>query len=251
MLRNQTVNQMHALRLPAVAAAYERQLQEPEVEGLSFDERLGLLTDAEYRARENKRMARLLRDARLRLPASPEDMDFHTPRGLERGVVKSLFTCGWIERKQNVILSGPTGVGKTFLTCALGQAACRQGHRVRYARLSRLLDDLLVARGDGRYGSFLQQLARLDLLILDDWGLTPLTSAQGREVLEVLDDRADLRSTCVASQLPFELWHQQIPDPTIADAVLDRLLHKAHRLLLTGESMRAAIGQPLFEGIQS
>lgn len=238
MLKQQTIDHLHTLRLPAMADAYHRLAQDPETEGLTFDERLGLLVDAEWISRQNRKLAKLLREAKLRLPACPEDVDLQTPRGLDRSLLRTLWEGHWVAHHHHVIVTGPTGVGKTHFVCALGQAACRQGYRVRYLRLPRLLDDLHMARGDGRYGNLLNQLMKTDLLILDDWGLAPLTSGQGRELLEILDDRTGLRATCIASQLPFELWHEQMPDPTVADAVMDRILHRAHRIIMRGESMR-------------
>jgi len=238
--RNQIIEKLHQLRMPAMATAYERQEQGVDYEGLTFEERLGFLVDAEFLSRQNRKLARFLHDARLRVPATPEDINYRQSRGLDRSVMRALLEGGWLERQQNITVTGPTGVGKTYLICALGHAACRQGYRVRYMRVPRLLDELTVSRGDGRYSSLLRQLAKYDLLILDDWGLSPLTSVQGRELLEVLDDRVDLRSTCVASQIPYELWHGQIPDPTIADSVIDRLLNKSHHIALAGDSMRTA-----------
>lgn len=237
MGRSQILDQLHSLRLPAMAAAYERQ-QGVESQGLTFEERLGFLVDAEVLARQNRKLTRHLQEAKLRVPAMPEEINYRQSRGLDRSVVRALLECGWVERRQNLTVTGPTGVGKTYLICALGHAACRLGHRVRYMRVPRLLDELAITRGDGRYGQFLRQLAKYDLLILDDWGLSPLSGAQGREMLEVLDDRVDIRSICVASQIPYELWHGQISDPTIADSVIDRLLNKSHHMTLTGESMR-------------
>jgi DNA replication protein DnaC len=238
--RHQIVEKLHQLRLPDMAAAYERQEQGVHCDGLTFDERLGFLVDAEFLSRQNRKLARLLQEAKLRVAATPEDINYRQSRGLDRGVMRALLEGNWLMGKQNITLTGPTGVGKTYLICALGHAACRQGYRVRYMRVPRLLDELTLSRGDGRYSERLRQLAKYDLLLLDDWGLSPLTSAQGRELLEVLDDRVDLRSTCVASQIPYELWHSQIPDPTIADSVMDRLLNQSHHIALTGDSMRSA-----------
>ncbi len=240
MGRSQILDRLHFLRLPAMADAYERQ-QGVESQELTFDERLGFLVDAEVLARQNRKLTRHLQEAKLRVPATPEEINYRQSRGLDRGVVRALLECGWVERRQNLTVTGPTGVGKTYLICALGHAACRLGYRVRYMRVPRLLDELAITRGDGRYGQFLRQLTKYDLLILDDWGLSPLTGAQGREILEVLDDRVDIRSTCVASQIPYELWHGQISDPTIADSVIDRLLNKSHHMTLTGESMRSEV----------
>jgi DNA replication protein DnaC len=215
-----------------------QQLEQPAAQGLSFEERFDLLVDQEYTYRRNRRLARLLKEARLRLDASPEDIDYHHPRGLDRHLMMTLATSEWIRLHQNLLITGPTGTGKTYVACALANAACRQGLSCRYYRMPRLLSDLLTARGDGSYPKLLTKLAKIQLLILDDWGLAPLAPQEARDMLEIIDDRSEARSTLIAAQLPVAQWHQTIDDPTVADAILDRLLHHAHQIVLRGESMR-------------
>ncbi len=238
MLTRQTVETLRRLRLTGMAEAFLNQAAHPDTQTLSFEERFGLLVDYEWTYRENRRLARLLKEARLRLQACPEDIDYQQPRGLDRGLLRSLSACEWVNSRQNVLITGPTGVGKTFLACALANGACRRGFTARYWRLPRLLSELAAARGDGSYSRLLTQLAKIDLLVLDDWGIVPLADTQCRDLLEVIDDRSQTRSTVVASQLPLEHWHAAFPDPTMADAILDRLVHNAHKLFLKGESMR-------------
>ncbi len=240
MLANPTVDMLRRLHLSAMAQAYLEQRDRPEDQQLSFDERFGLIVDREFLARQQHRIARLLKDAHLRLPAVPEDIDYRAARGLDRALMSSLLTGEWVRSRHNILLTGPTGVGKTYVACALGAAACRQGFTTLYFRMPRLLTELSVALGDGTYPKRLARLAAVDLLILDDWGIAPLTDAQGRDLLEVVDDRAASRSTLIASQLPVDHWHGVIKDPTVADAVLDRLVHNAYRIALTGDSMRKA-----------
>lgn len=238
MLRHPTLEKLQALNLTGMLRALQDQLQLPDCTQLSFEERLGLLVDRESTERENRRLALRLGKARLRQPAVLEDVDFTHPRGLDRALLLALASCRWMRERQNCLITGPTGVGKTYLACALAHKACREGASAHYARLSRLLDELAIARADGSYARRLRGLARLDLLVLDDWGLAPLTDAGRRDLLEILDDRYDRRSTLVASQLPVENWHAALADPTLADAILDRLVHNAHRIALHGESMR-------------
>lgn len=218
--------------------AYQEQTQIPDCQGLSFEERLGLLIDREITERANRRLATRLRFARLRQEACLEDIDFRAPRGLDRSVVLALADCRWIGHHDNCLIVGPTGAGKSYIACALGQQACREGYSVRYVRLPRLLSDLLIARGDGRYPKVLASLARTDLILLDDWGTAALTPEQCRELLEILEDRYQRRSTLIASQLPVANWHDYLGDPTLADAILDRLVHNANLITLKGESMR-------------
>ena len=239
MLIEQTLARLHALKLPGMAAALEAQRGVPDMAALSFEERLALLLEREQAVREDRRLTRLLQLARLRVPACVEDLNFRVARGLDRGLVLRLAEGAWVRRHEVVLLTGPTGSGKTWIACALGHQACRQGHRVRYLRLPRLLgEDLVKARADGSYGRLFQQLARADLLILDDWGLAPLGDRERRDLLELVEDRVGRRATLVTSQLPVEHWHEQIGNATFGDAILDRLVHHAHRITLTGGSLR-------------
>jgi DNA replication protein DnaC len=239
MLTSPTLDKLHALKLPAMAHAWQEQHQQTEVTGLAFDERFGLLVDAEWLARENTRLARALREAKLKLPhACVEALEYPARRELDKAVVRQLAACQWIADHQNVLITGATGTGKSFLACALAQQACRRGYRAYYRRASRLFDDLRLARADGSYGRLLGKLARLDVLVLDDWGLAPPTEHERRDLLEILEDRYGSRSTIVTSQLPPTQWHDHLGEPTLADAICDRLLHNAHRLVLKGPSRR-------------
>lgn len=239
MLNNQTLEALRRLKLFGLAQAYEQQLEQPAASELSFDERLGLLVSSEETTRDERRQERLLKQARLRQSsACIEDIDYRHPRGLERCRMAQFITCDFIRQRQNLLLVGPTGTGKSWIACALGQAACRQGLSARYERIPRLLENLRLAKGDGSYGKKLQALAKIELLILDDFGLKPLTQAEKHDLLEIIEDRHALRSTIVTSQLPVKVWHEYLSEPTVADALLDRLLNNAHRLELRGESLR-------------
>jgi DNA replication protein DnaC len=238
MLAHPTQERLLALGLAGMARALEDQRRHPDIAALSFEERFALLLDRETIERENKRLVSRLRLATLRQEAVVEDLDVRAARGLDRALFHKLAGGEWIDRKQNVLIVGPTGVGKSWLACALGHKACRDNRSVVYHRVPRLLEALALAHGDGRHGRLLKAIGRVQLLILDDWGLAPLTGEQRRDLLEIMDDRHDRGSTIVTSQLPVDHWHQVIGDPTIADAVLDRLVHNAHRLVLTGESLR-------------
>lgn len=239
MLIQQTLAQLHALRLTGMATALAEQQGQPDLARLSFEDRLALLVEREVTARADRRLTRLLQLAKLRLPAAAiEDLDFRSARGLDRSLLLRLASGEWIRQHQTVLIVGATGTGKTYVACALGQSACRHGLTVRYLRLPRLLQDLGLARADGSYGKVLTTLAKADLLLLDDWGLAPLADRERRDLLEVLEDRSGRRATLVTSQLPLEHWHTCVGDPTFADAILDRLVHQAHRITLKGTSMR-------------
>jgi DNA replication protein DnaC len=239
MLTTPTLDKLHGLKLPAMAQAWTEQQQHADVQALSFDERFGLLVEAEWLARENKRLARALREAKLKLPhACIEAIDYPARRELDKAVIRQLATCRWIAEHQQVLVVGATGTGKTFIACALANQACRRGYRAYYRRASRLFDDLKLARADGTYGRLLGKLARLDVLLIDDWGLAPPQEQERRDLLDLLEDRYGTRSTIVTSQLPPGQWHDHIGEPTLADAICDRLLHNAHRLVLKGPSRR-------------
>lgn len=239
MLIEQTVQTLNALRLPGMATAFAEQQTNAAAMSLSFDERFALLVDREYTWRENRRVSRLLLTAKLKVSqACIEDVQYGAGRKLDKSVIAQLASCQWIHAHQNLILTGATGCGKTWLACALGNAACRQGLSVVYVRTPRLFEELRIAHGDGSFGRRLTQLAKIDMLILDDWGLATLDQSGRNDLLEVLDDRVGTRSTVITSQLPVEHWHAYLNDPTLADAILDRVLHAAHKLSLTGESLR-------------
>lgn len=233
---------LREMRLPGMLSAYEEQMADPRYQGLPFSERFALVVDREWTKRQNSRQARLIREARFRLQAAPEEVNLAASRGLDRGVFLSLCEADWIPRQQNVLLTGATGVGKTFIACALGHAACRHGLSTRYYRVGRLLAEMTLALGDGTYPKMLDSLSRVKLLILDDWGIDPLSDAHGRALLDLLDERLGRTSTLIASQLPVDHWHSVIQNPTVADAILDRLVHSAHRIALQGESMRKVSG---------
>lgn len=238
MLMHPTLDKIEQLRLFGMAKALREQFQNQAATTLSFEERLGLLIDREMSERENKRLVTRLRTAKLRVSAAIEDIDFRQPRGLDKSLVLSLASNQWITEHHNLLIIGPTGVGKSYLACALSHKACRDGHVVLYQRLPRLLEELALSHHDGRYRKLMKSLLKADLLILDDFGLAPLTTDQQRDLLEIIDDRYDRRSTLVTSQLPVKHWHDILADPTLADAILDRLVHNAYKLELKGESMR-------------
>ena len=238
MLTNHTLDKLRSLKLTGMADAFTQQLEQPVTHELSFGERFALIVDREITHRENRRLTRLLQLAHLKQPASIEDLDYKHRRGLDRSQMAALATCDWLRAHHNLHITGPTGCGKSWLACALGNQACRQGLSVRYERTSRLLEALRIARGDGSYGKKLIQIARTDLLILDDFGLKPLAQQERHDLLEVIEDRHGAHSTLITSQLPVSSWHEYLNDPTVADALLDRLLSHGHRLELKGESMR-------------
>ena len=240
MVNEQTIQKMYAMRMGAMALAWQEQLGDAGMAKLSFDDRLGMLVDAEHLARDNRRLKRLLKSAELRInDACIEDVKSSAKRGLARQELHELGSLSWGGKQRNVLITGKTGVGKSYLACALGQMACRRGVRTLYRRMPRLLDELALAKLEGTYRRVLAKIAKHDVLILDDLGLgTSLKEAQRQDLLEVLDDRYRCHSTVVTSQLPVKRWHEWIGDPTLADAILDRLVHNAHRIELTGPSLR-------------
>ena len=239
MLNHPTLETLRSLKLHGMAAALEEQLQNPTHGSLTLDERLGLIVDRERLARENGRTTRLLRGAKLKhAQACVEDIDYRSTRGLDKRMIATLATGEWIQRGQGLLLTGKTGTGKSWLFCALARQACRQGRSVRYWRLPRLLEALRIAHADGSYSAFLRKTAKTDVIALDDWGLSPTTAQDRAHLLEVLDDRVGEKSTAVISQLPVDQWHAYLGDRTVADAILDRLVHNSYRLVLKGESMR-------------
>ncbi len=238
MLNEQTLEKLYAMKLNGMADAFKDQLQQTNLAELCFEERFGLLVDYHWSWTEERRMKRLLSNAKLKINGCVEDIDFKTPRGINKSVILHLANCEWIKNAQNIIITGPTGVGKTYLTCALANRACRMGFSAFYIRIPHLFQQLAIARADGSYPKIMKKLTKTKVLVLDDLGLAPMNAAERRDLLEVIEDRHSLSSTIVATQLPIENWHDNIRDPTIADAILDRLIHNAHKINLKGESMR-------------
>lgn len=238
MLKHPTYQQLNQLRLFGMAQALSEQQCLPDLERMSFEERLGLLVEREVSERASTQTAARLRRARLKHAAVPEDVDYRVARGLDRTLFNRLLSCEWIKEHQNVLITGLTGLGKTWLACALSNQACRRGYSSLYLRVPRLFKELAIAHGDGRYVKFITQLAKVDVLLLDDWGVAMLTDSARRDLLEILDDRYGQRSTIITSQLQVDDWHASIGDPILADAILDRLVHNAHKLNLSGDSIR-------------
>ncbi len=238
MLIQPTLEKLKTLKFYGMARALEEQLNSSEFDSLTFEERLGLLVDRELTERENRRTQTRLRQAKLRQQACMEDIDYRHPRGLDKSLMHSMATCRWIKEHLNILICGATGVGKSFIACALAHKACMEGYKTLYIRSSRLFADLALAKGDGRYGKMMNALAKTDLLVIDDWGLSALDEQARKDLLEILEDRHEIHSTIIASQLPVEHWHEVIGNPTLADAILDRLVHNAYQINLKGESMR-------------
>ncbi len=235
---NQTTEKLYQMRLDTMAVAFKEQLEQPSSGSLSFEERFAMIVDREWTYRENKKLARRLKVARLRLKATVEDIDYRHPRGLDKSVMRSLVTCQWVKSHQNVIITGPTGIGKTYLSEALADKACRDGFTAINYRAPLMMKELEIARGDSSYLKFLNRTAKFDLLVVDDWVMDPLTDTERRDFLEIMEGRHGFKSTIITSQYPVAKWHERIGEPTTADAILDRIIHNAHRITLKGESMR-------------
>lgn len=235
---NQTIETLQKLKLKGMHKGFEEQLGIPDVREMSFEERFGLLVNRELTERGNRKLADRLRQAQLKENASIENIDFKNTRGIEKSNILTFSDCEWVRRKQNVIITGPTGVGKTFLACALAQKAIREEFTAAYYRIPRLFEELAIGRGDGRYIKILEKISKVNVMVLDDWGLSVLTESERKDLLEIVEERYNARSTIIATQLPIEKWHEIIYDQTIADAILDRLVHNSHKIQLKGPSMR-------------
>jgi DNA replication protein DnaC len=243
MLNQPTLEKLHTMKLHGMADAFRAQLETSELHQLSFEERLALLVDQQWLWKENRALARRLQVAKLKQRAVIEDVNYQYPRGLDRQLWRTLASSQWVRQKLNLVLLGPTGIGKSWLACALAQKACRDGFSVLHKKTSELFRELAMAHADGSIGRMLLRLAQIDVLLLDDFAMAPLKDSERRDFLEICDDRYQRRSMILTSQMPVAHWHEQIGDPTIADSILDRLLHNAYRMELNGESMRKTLGR--------
>ena len=243
MTLNPTLEGLRSLKLFGMVKALEAQIETPGADKLSFEERLGMLVDHELTSRNNKRLSNRLKQAKLRFPACIEDLDLNTRRGLNRSEIVQLSTCSWIQKHQNIIVEGKTGVGKSYLSCAFAEKACREGFSTIYFRTSRLFEEIAVSKVEGRFHKFLDRLVKVNLLVLDDFGIVPFAPEHSRDLFEIVEDRYDRQSTIISGQLPVENWHEAIGDDTIADAILDRLVHNAYRIKLKGPSKRTEMGK--------
>jgi DNA replication protein DnaC len=243
MLNQPTVEKLYAMKLNGMAESFRAQLQSSDMSQLSFEERFAMLVDQQWLWKENRALARRLQLAKLKERAFVEDIDYQHPRGLERKLIRTLASSEWVRQKQNILLIGPTGIGKSWLGCALAHKACRDGFSVLHKRTTELFRELAVAHVDGSIGRLLLKISRIDVLLLDDFAMAPLKDSERRDFLEICDDRYQRRSLMLTSQMPMAHWHEQIGDPSIADSILDRLVHNAHRIELNGESMRKKRGR--------
>ncbi len=237
MLTHPLIELLESLRLPGMKQAFMEQLAQ-EVTDLSFEERFSLLLEREKVCRENRRLASRLKQAQLKHTACVEDINYQQVRGLHKSMMMSLYDCQWVKQQRNILITGPTGTGKTYIACALAHKACLEGHSAKYLRIPRFFQEMLVAKAEGNYAKWLLRLSKFSVLILDDWGLATMDDLQRRDLLEVFDDRYQQASTIITSQLPVNAWHDSIGDPTLADAILDRVVHNAYPITLSGESMR-------------
>lgn len=243
MLNQPTIEKLNAMKLNGMAAAFREQMENAEASQLSFEERFGLLVDRQWDWKQNRALIRRLQLAKFKERGLVEDIDYQHPRGLDRKLMRTLTTCDWVRQHQNLLFIGPTGIGKTWLGCALAHRACREGFFALHKRMSELFRDLAMARADGSIGHLLAKWARLDILVLDDFAMAPLKDSERRDFLEICDDRYQRRSTILTSQLPVAHWHEQIGDPSMADSIMDRLVHNAYRIELSGESIRKKRGR--------
>ena len=243
MLTVPTLEKLRQLRLHGMTRAFEEQLASSEYDELTFEERFGIIVDRERTEQENRRLQFRLKTAKLRHQACIEDIDYRHPRGLDKSLMTSLYTCQWIKDHLNILITGPTGVGKSFIACALGHRACLLGYKVLYLRAPRLFQDLTLARGDGRYNKLMNSISKTHLIVIDDWGLASLTDHEQRDLLEILEDRYNIHSTIIAGQVPVDHWHELMENPTVSDAILDRLIHNAYKINLKGDSMRKTKSQ--------